>query len=156
MIHFSVVRSHNPKAKVEPEKTLINSSSLIHNLAFSEQTEDNTSEKYILSIDTFVCFVREVEMVAVVVTERAFLTSAFREAEEDVVVEEQEEEAGGKVMDCFWGKGDEVEVVVVFKGSLGGALLRCMVSCFPVDPPPFCDGLCLTTFRSSIWVSAVP
>lgn len=89
-----------------------------------------------------------------VVTERAFLTSAFRQAEEDVVVEEEEE--GGKAADCFWGKGDEVEAVVVFEGSLGGILLRCVVSCFPVNPPPFCDGFCLTTFRSSIWVSAVP
>lgn len=46
--------------------------------------------------DTFVCFVREVEVVTVLVTERAFLTSAFREADEDVVlaVEEEEEEGG--------------------------------------------------------------
>lgn len=91
-----------------------------------------------------------------VVTERAFLTSAFRQAEEDVVVEEQEEEEGGKAADCFGGKGDEVEAVVVFEGSLGGVLLHCVASCFPVNPPPFCDGFCFTTFRSSIWVSAVP
>lgn len=90
----------------------------------------------------------------VVVTERVFLRDAFREAEEDVV--EEEEEEGGKVVDCRGGRGSEVEAVVVLGGSLAGALLRCVVSCFPVDPPPFCDGLCLTTFSSSIWVSAVP
>lgn len=97
-------------------------------------------------------------MVTLVVTERAFLTSAFREAEEDVmvVVEEEEEEGGGKVVDCCGGRGGEVEAVVVLGESLGGALFRCVVSCFPVDPPPLCDGLCLTTFSSSIWVSAVP
>lgn len=44
---------------------------------------------------SFVCFVREVE-VTVVVTERAFFSSAFREVEEDVVLEEEEE--GGKVV----------------------------------------------------------
>lgn len=97
-------------------------------------------------------FVREVE----VVTERAFLSSAFRDAEEDVVVDEEEEE-GGKAVDCRGGRVSEVETVVAVLGrALGGALLRCVVSCFPVDPPPFCDGLCLTTFSSSIWVSAVP
>lgn len=47
---------------------------------------------------SFVCFVREVEVVTVVVTERAFLNSAFREVEEDVVLEEEEE--GGKVVAC--------------------------------------------------------
>lgn len=106
-------------------------------------------------MDTFVCFVREVEVVTVVVvvTERAFLTSAFRVAEEDVVVVEEEEEEGGKVVVLG---GSEVEAVVVLGGSLGCGLLRCVVSCFPVDPPPFCDVLCLTTFSSSIWVSAVP
>lgn len=84
------------------------------------------------------------------VRERAFLTSAFREAEEDVVVEE-EEEGGGKFVDCRGGRSSEVEAVVVVLGrSLGGALLLCVVSCFPVDPPPFCIGLCLTTFSSSI------
>lgn len=55
-------------------------------------------------VKSFVCFVREVEVavvtVVVVVTERAFLTSAFREAVEDVVVEEEEEE-GGRVVDCL-------------------------------------------------------
>ena len=91
-------------------------------------------------------------------TERAFLTSAFREAEEDVVVVvEDEEEEGGGAVDCCGGRGKEVEAVVVDLGwSLGGALLRCVVSCLPVDPPPFCVGLCLTTFSRSIWVSAVP
>lgn len=94
----------------------------------------------------------------VVVTERAFLTSAFREAEEDVgvVVVGEEEEEGGTVVDCREGRGCDVEAVVVLGGSLDGALLRCVVSCVPVDPPPFCDGFCLTTFSSSIWVSAVP
>lgn len=96
------------------------------------------------------CFVRVVE----VVTERAFLSNAFRQAEEDVV--EEEEEEGGKVVVCRGGRGSEVEAVVVLGGSLGAALPRCVVSCFHVDPPPFCDGLCLTTFSSSIWVSAVP
>lgn len=99
-----------------------------------------------------------------VVTERAFLTSAFREAEEDVVVVvvvEEEEEEGCMVVDCRGGRGSEVEAVVVavavvLEGNLDGALLRGVVSCFPVDPPPFCDDLCLTTFSSSIWVSAVP
>lgn len=95
------------------------------------------------------CFVREVA------TERAFLTSAFREAEEDVMVVVVEEEEG-KVVDCCGGRGGEVEAVVVLGESLGGALFRCVVSCFPVDPPPLCDGFCLTTFSSSIWVSAVP
>lgn len=91
------------------------------------------------------------------VAQRAFLNSAFREADEDVVVVEEEEEEGGRAVDCRGGRGSEVEaVVVVVGGSLGGALLRCVVSCFPVDPPPFCDDLCLTTFSSSIWVSAVP
>lgn len=100
------------------------------------------------------CFVRELEVVTAVVTERVFLISAFREAEEDDV---EEEEEGGTVVDCRGGRGNEVEaVVVVLGGSLGSALLRCVVSCFPVDPPPLCDGLCLTTFSSSIWVSAVP
>lgn len=83
------------------------------------------------------------------VTERAFLTSAFRETEEDVVAEEEEEEGGGAV-DCREGSGSGVEAVVALGTSLGGALLRCVVSCFPADPPPFCDGLCLTTFSSSI------
>lgn len=105
-------------------------------------------------VKSFVCFVREVEVVTVVVTVRVFLASAFRGAEEDVG--EEEEEEGSKVVDCLGGRGSEVEAVVVFGGSLGGALLRCVVSCFPVDPPPFCDVLCLTTFSSSIWVSAVP
>lgn len=95
------------------------------------------------------CFVREVEVVTVLVTERAFLTSALREADEDVVVVEEEEE-GARAADCRGGRGSEVEAVVVVLGSLGGALLRCITSCFPVDPPPFCDGLCLTTFSSSI------
>lgn len=104
-------------------------------------------------IKSFVCFVREV--VTVVVAECAFLISAFREVEEDVVVEEDEEECGGGIC-CRAGSGREVETVVVFEESLGGALLRCAATCFPVDPPPFCDGLCLTTFNSSIWVSAVP
>lgn len=102
------------------------------------------------------CFVREVEAVTVVVTERVFLASAFREAEEDVMVEEEEEEEGGKDLDCCGGRGAEVEAVVVLEETKDGALLRCAVSCFPVDPPPFCDGFCLTTFSSSIWVSAVP
>lgn len=72
--------------------------------------------------DTWVCLVRQVEGVT-----GRFLTSAFRVAEEE-------------------GGGEGVAVLV-----LGGDLLRC-VSCFPVDPPPFC----LPTFSSWIWVSAVP
>lgn len=95
------------------------------------------------------------------VKERAFLTGAFREVEEEAVVMgvvEEEEEEGGRAMDCPWGKGSEVEAVVavVLGCCLLGALLPCVVSCFPVDPPPFCDDLCFTTFSSSIWVSAVP
>ena len=108
---------------------------------------------------TFVCFVRDVEVVTVVVTERAFLTSALREAEEGAVVVVEEEEEDGRAVGCLGGTGSEVEAVVfaVLLGwSLGCALLRCVVSCFPVDPPPFCVGLCLTTFNSSICVSAVP
>lgn len=106
-----------------------------------------------ISADTFVCFVREV--VTVVVAECAFLISAFREVEEAVVEEEDAEEFVGCIC-CRAGSGREVETVVVFEESLGGALLRCAATCFPVDPPPFCDGLFLTTFNSSIWVSAVP
>lgn len=53
-----------------------------------------------LSADTFVCFVREEEVVTVVTTVRAFLTGALREAEEDVVVVvEEDEEEGGRVTD---------------------------------------------------------
>ncbi len=44
------------------------------------------------------CFVREVEVVTVAVTERAFLNSVFREVEEDVLLEEEEE--GGIVVAC--------------------------------------------------------
>lgn len=85
------------------------------------------------------------------VTERAFLNSDFREAEDGVVVVEEEEEESGKVVECFEGRDSEAEAL------LGGvALLCCVVSCFPVDPASFCDGLCLTTFSSSICVSAVP
>lgn len=129
----------------------------IYNPAFTRQKKrfKNTSKGQILSADTFVCFVREVEVVMVVVAERAFLTSIFREAEEDVVVEEEDEE-GCTVVDCCGGRGRKVEAVVVLGRTLGCALPRCVVSCFPVDPPPFCDALCFTTFSSSIWVSAVP
>lgn len=95
------------------------------------------------------------------VTERDFLTGAFREVEEEVVVMgvvEEEEEEGGKAADCPRGRGSEaVAAAVVLLGCcLVGALLRCAVSCFPVDPPPFCDDLCFTTFSSSICVSAAP
>lgn len=78
---------------------------------------------------------------AVAVTERALLTSALRAVKEDDVVAEEEEveaEEGGRAEGCC------------------GVLLLCEPSCLPVDPPPFCVGLCLTTFRSSMWVSAVP
>lgn len=92
-------------------------------------------------------FVREA--VTVVLTGRAFLTGAFREAEGDGVAEEEEEEHGGGTW-CRAGSGRETETVVAFEESLAGALLRCVASCFPVDPPPFCDDLCLTTFSSSI------
>lgn len=110
-------------------------------------------------IDTFECFVRHVEVVTVVVTDRALLTSAFWEAEEDemvVLVEEEEEGEGGKVVDCCGGRGGKVEAVVVLGEGRCGGLPRCELSCFAADPPPFCAGLCLTTFSSSIWVSAVP
>lgn len=102
-------------------------------------------------VKSFVCFVREA--VTVAVTERAFLTSAFREAEGDGMVAEEEEEHGTC---CRAGGRRETETVVVLEESLAGALLRCVASCFPVDPPPFCDDLCLTNFSSSIWVSHVP
>lgn len=69
--------------------------------------------------------------------------------------EEDEEEGGGIAVDCCGG-GAEVEAVVVFRAARCDALPRCVMSCFPVDPPPFCADLCLTTFSSSIWVSAVP
>lgn len=72
-----------------------------------------------------------------------------------VLEEEGEEEGGGKAVDCCGG-GAEVEAVVVFRAARCDALPRCVTSCFPVDPPPFCAGLCLTTFSSSIWVPAVP
>lgn len=80
---------------------------------------------------------------------RDFLTSAFPAAEGAVVMQgvEEEEEGGGS---------EGGAVLVVLKGGLGGALLRCAASCFPEGPSPFCDGFCLTTFSSSIWVSAVP
>lgn len=94
------------------------------------------------------CFDRAVEVVTVLVTERPFLTSAFRVAEGCVVVDEEEEDGA----DCG-GRGSEAEAVL--GRTLGGALLRCEVSGFPVDPPPFCD-FCLTTFKRSICVSAVP
>lgn len=70
-----------------------------------------------------------------------------------LVEEEDEEEGGGKAVDFCGGPGGEVEAVVVFKEARCGALPRCVLSRFP---PPFCVGLCLTTFSSSIWVSAVP
>lgn len=129
----------------------------IYNPAFTRQKKRlrNTRKGQILSADTFVCFVREVEVVMAVVAERAFLTIIFREAEEDVVVEEEDEE-GCMLVDCCGGWGSKVEAVVALGGILSCALPRCVVSCFPVDPPPFCDALCFTTFSSSIWVSAVP
>ena len=105
-------------------------------------------EKKQLSEDTFECFVRKAE-VETVVTERAFLTRAFREAEEDAV--EEAEDEGGSVADCRGGRGRDVEAVLVPLRSLGAAL-----SCLPEDPPPLFDDLCLPTFSSSIWVSAVP
>ena len=107
--------------------------------------------KFGQSSDTLVSFVQEVEVVSEAVTERAFLTSAFRETEEDVVVGEEEE--GGKVVDCFVGRDSEVEAAVLLGDA---ALLCCVVSCFPVDPVSFCEGFCLTIFSSSICVSAVP
>lgn len=71
-----------------------------------------------------------------------------------LVEEEDEEEGSGKAVDCcVGGPGGEVEAVVAFKEARCGALPRCVLSCFP---PPFCVGFCLTTFSSSIWVSAVP
>lgn len=73
-----------------------------------------------------------------------------------VLVEEEEEGGGGKVVDCCGGRGGKVEAVVVLREGRCGALPRCELSCFVVDPPPFCAGLCLTTFSSSIWVSAAP
>lgn len=134
---------------------------LFYHVAYIEQTTDKTQVKarHWLNIDTFECFVRHVEVVTVVVTDRALLTSAFWEAEEDemvVLVEEEEEGEGGKAVDCCGGRGGKVEAVVVLGEGRCGALPRCELSCFAVGPPPFCAGLCLTIFSSSIWVSAVP
>lgn len=107
----------------------------------------NTGRDTLCSLDkSFGCFVREVEVVIEEVTTRAFLTSVFLAVEADVEVEE----GGGRAAVCSEGGGRDVEAVVVFKGSLDGALLRCVGSCFPVDPPPFCDAFCFTTFSSSI------
>lgn len=70
---------------------------------------------------------------------------------------DEDDEEGAKFVDCCAGKGRAAEAEVVLLGiSLGGALLRCVGSWFPVDPPPFCDALCLTTFSISMCVSAVP
>lgn len=75
---------------------------------------------------------------------RAFFTGGLCEAEDDT-----EEEDGGKAAVCCGATGSEVEVLL--GKDLGGALLLC-----EADPPPFCRTLGLTTFSSSIWVSAVP
>lgn len=89
--------------------------------------------------DSFACLMREVQLGTVLVTTRAFLTSVFRTAGEGVVlvVEEEEEDEGGvaeRRVQRTGSRGNEVEPVAV--GSADGALLR-VVSCFPVDPPPF-------------------
>lgn len=67
-----------------------------------------------------------------------------------MVVEEEEADEGGKVLGCCGGRRADVEAVMDLGGNLAGALLRCALSCFPVDPPPFCDDPCFSTFRSSI------
>lgn len=67
-----------------------------------------------------------------------------------VLEEEDEEEGGGKAVDCGGGPGAEAEAVVVFTAARCDAFPRCVLSCFPVDPPPFCAGRCLTTFSSSM------
>lgn len=87
------------------------------------------------------------------VTERAFLTSAFRGVEEEEAVEGEEE---GKGACCCRGPAADVDAVWFLGGTLTAALLCGVLSCFPVDPPPFCKAPCFTTFSSSIWVSAVP
>lgn len=110
--------------------------------------------------DTLECLLWHAVVVVVAVTDCALLTRPFWEAVEDEMVllleDEDEEDGGAKAADCCGGPGAEVEAVVVFKAARCDALPRCVLSCFPVDPPPFCVGLCLTTFSSSIWVSAVP
>lgn len=84
------------------------------------------------------------------VTECAFLTDAFREVEEEAAGGEEEGAC------CCRGPAADVDAVLFLGGTLTAALLRCVLSCFPVDPPPFCKAPCFTTFSSSIWVSAVP
>lgn len=129
-------------------------------LLLCQRTRKNTAGKsqYWLHTDTLECFVRHAVAVAAV-TDRALFTGAFWKAVEDEMVtlleEEDEEEGGGKAVDCCGG-GAEVEAALLFRAARCDALPRCVLSCFPVDPPPFCAGLCLTTFSSSIWVSSVP
>lgn len=97
------------------------------------------------------CFEQEVEVQTLPVTEYAFLTGAFREEEEDEAVEGEED---GKVLGCCGGPAADASLGL--GGTFAAALLCCVISCFPVDPPPLCKEPCLSTFSSSIWVSAVP
>lgn len=76
------------------------------------------------------------------------------EDEEDRVCTAVDWCPGAEAVD--WCPGAEVEAALLFKAARCAALPRCVLSCFPVDPPPFCVGLCLATFSSSTWVSAVP
>lgn len=99
------------------------------------------------------CFEQEVEVGTLTVTECAFLTGAFREEEEDEAVEGEED---GKEVCCCGGPAADVDAALVLGRTLAAALRRCVLSCFPVDPPPLCKEPCLTTFSNSIWVSAVP
>ena len=99
------------------------------------------------------CFVQEVEVETLTVAECVFLTSVFREEQGDEAVEGEED---GKGVCCCEGPAADVDAMLVLGETLAAALLRCVLSCFSVDPPPFCKEPCLTTFSSSIWVSAVP
>lgn len=107
------------------------------------------------SAGTFVCLELEVEVGTGTgtVTGCVFLTGAFRAVEEDGAVEGEE---GGKGLCCCGAPAADVDTALLLGAALAAALLRCVLSCFPVDPPPFCEDPCLTTFSRSMWVSAVP
>lgn len=99
------------------------------------------------------CFELEVEVGTGTVTGCVFLTGAFRAVEEDGAVEGEE---GGKALSCCGAPAADVDAALPLGGALAAALLRCVLSCFTVDPPPFCEDPCLATFSRSMWVSAVP
>lgn len=92
-------------------------------------------------------FEQEVVAGTETVSERAFLTSAFREVEED---EAAEGEDGGKPVCCCGRPAADVDAALLLGGTLAAALLHCVLSCFPVGPPPFCGAPCFTTLSSSI------